>query len=663
MTEQEGHIKGKFDASNDPSVHVPARVNLPTVGLGKTYVYESDLIPVTDANNLFGYDAFEFAKLEKPMQEAVQAAFISAQTDRYLEARKLQISTYEKYHNDVCENMYVEQEGDADFVAQMDVLLCQSDDIKDKIIEEIGKGKSSEAAAESVYRAQMDRLLKLPDTEANAPFRSKAELLRDHLVVLQHHLHPTKEYTSLRDAPDGSIVVAKTIPPAEMFSFIDRKTGRLRLSGAGLSEANPKGHSGMMAKSLGIPVAFFNSEHAPNIKSGYDAIVDGASGSGALILHPSAAVLNKFIRQQEILAQNAEALAQRHDPSRQLRTLDGMPVHVLGNFGAAPEVYSYRHARVEGIGLYRTEMAENLRTESAYEIDEDHWHKIFEQNLRECSGDQGYVTATIRTLDIAGDKAGRHVKKTEEGKAAYELKVTRTQMGALARLNQKLEEQGHSGKIKIMIPMIASPDEMSEYQQMMDEIAAERNVPTIKLGCMGEVPALFDKLDKLDVAFMSIGSNDLIHFILEADRYSAGTASFYDPTDPSVLMALEKAADFGKEKDIPISLCGDMASEARYVPLVIGAGIMNLSCALNSAPVTKEIASRIDVNEARTLFQLLKDTDRRADRERILDHFNATRLGLSPEGKLDMDWSEHTRRDFAPSSALELPDIEPDAPA
>ncbi|MBK6895860.1 MAG: hypothetical protein IPH06_04645 [Alphaproteobacteria bacterium] len=661
MTEQDGHIKGKFAASNDPAVHIPARVNLKTVGVGKTYLFEADLIPVTDGHKLFGCDAFEFAKMEKPMQEAVQMAFVAEQTAVYLEARKLQISTYEKYHHYVCENMYVEQEGDADFVAQMDVLVCQDEGTMREIIGEIHKGKSAEAAAEAVYRPKMNRLLALPDTEEYAAIKPKAELLRDHLIVLQHHLHPTKEYTSLRDAPDGAVVVAKTIPPAEMFSFVDRQTGGLRLAGAVLTEANPKGHTGLMAKSLGVPVAFVNPEHMPTMKFGYDAVIDGSSASGALILHPSAAVLNEFTRQRDILAQNAEALAQRHDSSRQLRTLDGTPVHVFGNFGASPEVPSYRKARVEEIGLLRIEMALNLRTDSAPEIDEDQWMKIIEHNLRECAGGDGYVRATIRTLDIAGDKAGKFAGKSNEEKAAYELKVTRTQMGSLARLNHKLEQEGHPGKIKIMIPMIASPDEMSEYQQMMDEIAAERNVPTIKLGCMGEVPALFDKLDKLDVAFMSIGSNDLIHFILEADRYSAGTASFYDPTDPSVLMALEKAAVFGKEKDIPISLCGDMASEARYVPLVIGAGIMNLSCALNSAPVTKEIASRIDVNEARTLFQLLKDTDRRADRERILDHFNATRLGLSPEGKLDMDWSEHTRRDFAPSSAL--PDREPGAPA
>lgn len=653
MTEQEGHIRGKFSASNDPSVHVPARVNLPTVGVGKTYLFEADLIPVTDGNQLFGYDAFEFSKLDTPMQEAVQAAFVEQQTARYLEARKLQISTYEKYYNYVCENMYVEQEGDADFVAQMDVMLCQSDDLKDKIIAEIQRGKSAEAASESVYKAQMDRFLAMPDTEANAQFRSKAELLRDHLVVLQHHLHPTKEFTSLRDAPDGAVVVAKTLPPAEMFSFIDRKTGKLRLAGAVLTDANPKGHTGLIAKSLGVPIAFVKPEHLPpNMKSGYDAIIDGVSASGALVVHPSAAVLSEFTKQRQILADTAEALAQKHDPSRQLRTLDGTPVHVFGNFGAAPEVFSYRNARVEGAGLYRSEMAQNLRTDSAYEIDEDHWYKIFEQNLRECAGGEGYVVATIRTLDIAGDKAGKFAGKSEQDKAAYELKVTRTQMGALARLNHDLEKKGHPGKIKIMIPMIASPDEMEEYQQLMNDIAAERNVAPIKLGCMGEVPALFDKLDKLDVAFMSIGSNDLIHFILEADRYSAGTTTFYDPTDPSVLMALTKAVEFGTDTNTPISLCGDMASEARYVPLVIGAGITNLSCALNSAPRTKEIVSRIDVNEARMLFQLLKDTGRRADRERILDHFNSERLGVWPDGQIDMEWSEHTRRDFAPSSEL-----------
>lgn len=638
-------ISDQFQVHNDSSHLVLAQVNLPIVAGGKIYVYENNPIPPTDSDKVFGYDPVEFVRLDEDVRKVIEARFIQEQTERYNRARLDLVGTYESYYENVMENMTVEMEGDVDVIIGPELGIAKDENgtLANEIYEEIKKGKSAEVAVHTVYQDKIDFL------KSNEFTERIAEQIEQQRTVLQHHLHPDISYSSLRDAPEGSIIFCKNLPPAEVMSFVNKETGTPRFAGLVCTEASLKGHAAIIAKSLGVPFALVDPKSLPTINSGVECIIDGMSGPGSIVLDPSEALKREIRMQHFGLVQDEDLLKKRSQSDEPIRTLNGEDVSIFANFGASLEAIPFREAHVEGIGLYRSEMAENMRSDSAPSISENHWIKIFRNNLKECSPDgEQFVSACIRTLDISGDKAGKFSKKTPEEKAQYEAKVTRTQMGALLRLNQEMEESGQGGKLKVMIPMIASIDQMEAMQAQMDELAAERGVPTIKLGCMGEVPALFDKLDRLNVAFMSIGSNDLIHGLLETDRYHASSSMNYDPTDPSVLKALEKAVQFGKDKDVPISICGDMASEPRYLALAIGAGIRTLSAGINRAPVAKEVVRRIDTREAEALFELIKETSSRTERERILDHFNASRLSLWPEGRVGMDWNEFARHPFAP---------------
>lgn len=643
MTDKPGDLQNKFAVSNDSSVVLPAGVNFPVVAIGKIYVYENDPIPATDSDRLFGYDALEFAKLPTQMQEAVQQSFVAEQTARYDEARKMLISTYEKNIETVHQSMTVEMEGDIDLIVEPELAIAQDDGIAKKIRGLIEKGKSAEAAVDEAYGKQ---IAQLRSNDFTARF---AEQIEQQLVVLQHHLHPTKVLSSLRDAPEGAIIFCKSMPPAEIMSFINKDTGENRFAGLICTEGSMKGHAAIIAKSLGIPFAVLKAESVPVVKNGYDCIIDGSSVGGNVVLHPSAAVMQESLSHKRRMQEIADQLESLGAASRDVQTLDGTEVAVYANFGTSLEAPAYRKANVQGIGLYRSEMAENMRSDSAPEIEEDQWLKIFRENIKAVSGPSGIIVPmTVRTLDIAGDKAGRFAGKSPEEKAAYEAKVTKTQMGALLRLNHELTQSGSPNRIKVMIPMIGSVEQMEKMQKQFDDRAAELGVPSFKLGCMGEVPALFHKLDRLDEAFMSIGSNDLIHGLLETDRYHASSSIHYDPTDVSVLRVLDRAVCNGKEKDIPISMCGDMASEPRYLPLVLGSGITNLSTGIKASAMTKAVVRRIDMQEVQQLVQILKNTQGREDRERILDDYNATRLGLYKDGQLDMSWRPDTRRPFLP---------------
>ena len=641
MAEKPGDLTETFEAAHsDTSVHVDAQINFPTVALGKIYIYENDPIPPTDTDMLFGMDALEFSKLDDEIQESVQAEFRAKQLPRYEEARKLLINTYEQYLQSVSENMTVEMEGDADKLIEPEVAFAKDEGLAKKIMDQISEhGKSAEAATHIVYQQMIDRM------SASEFTKRIAEQMEQQRTVLQRHLHVEKTVATLRDAPEGSVVFCKSVPPAEVMSFIDTETGAPRLAGVICTEGSMKGHAAIMAKSLGIPFARVDPDTLPTIKNGYDCVINGPEKE--VIFHPNNAVLDEYRAERDHLADVREELSGRGMKTRGVKTMDGQSIAVMGNFGNSFETGAFRDAHTSGIGLYRTEMADNMRSDGAPEISEELWYKIFKQNLEECSDqDDVPVSAMIRTLDIAGDKAGRHGDKSPEAKKKYEEQVSHRQISALLRLNHDLTEQGHKNKIKIMIPMIESPDQMKRWQDVVDKQAEDLGVKSIKLGCMGEVPALFDKLDTLDVAFMSIGSNDLIHGFLQTDRYHATSSVGYDPTDPSVLSALEKAVDFGQERNVPISICGDMASEPRFGALAVGAGVSRFSTGINSAPVMKEIFRRIDSQEADQIFQRLKHTDSREERERILDHYNETRLGLHADGTIDMGWSKDNRQDF-----------------
>ena len=317
--------------------------------------------------------------------------------------------------------------------------------------------------------------------------------------------------------------------------------------------------------------------------------------------------------------------------------------------------------------------------------------------MQACSRDgseSGLIGTTIRTIDLAGDKS--QIKDREE-RNARQLEITKTQMRAFAWMYRELEEKGKLDKLKIMIPMVESAEHMAKMQALMDEQAkkaledriasltaqlnptatmvkppegAERiaieteianlerdietgNIPKIKLGCMYEIPALSGDLATIETSFISVGSNDLIHALLDIDRYSRESIKKYDPTNRTVLHDLKRVVDVGRDRGIPVSICGDMASESKYTALLIGLGYRNLSADPNSVPIVKEISSRVDVAEAEALFETLYDPKwTRAQREEILADFNEKRLGLDKNGKVDLDWDGPTEEWTPPAPGV-----------
>jgi phosphotransferase system enzyme I (PtsI) len=245
---------------------------------------------------------------------------------------------------------------------------------------------------------------------------------------------------------------------------------------------------------------------------------------------------------------------------------------------------------------------------------------------------------TIRTLDINGDKALGYAGSSNEVNPVLGLRairyclqnpdVFRTQLRAILRAAAR-------GNVRILFPMITGCDELSEARQMLSEaaesLAAEglEHNPDIEVGVMIEVPSAVVMADQLaDMCdFFSIGTNDLIQYSLAIDRGNRHVAYLYDPLNPAIIRMLKHVADVAQRKKIRIAMCGEMAGEPIYVPILLGLGITELSMNPHAIPVVKRMARGLSVLDARKFVKEIGDLTsakkiNQMARERFSDHLD-----------------------------------------
>jgi phosphotransferase system enzyme I (PtsI) len=306
-------------------------------------------------------------------------------------------------------------------------------------------------------------------------------------------------------------------------------------------------------------------------------IVDG--GGGRVTADPGEAEQQAYRAQLAALAESRAAVEQfRFRPA--LRK-SGAPIEVLINVAGVEELDQIDASCCDGIGLMRSEF---LFRDGAPLPDEDTQYRAYSRFLAWAQG----RPVTIRTLDIGGDKPVRGLTPEGESNPFLGLRgvrltlaheeVFRTQLRALARA-------AVHGPLKVMIPMVTVPEEITRTADLFEACRAElsqRGVPVKAppLGIMVEVPAVAIAPDLFRAAdFFSIGSNDLTQYVTASSRDDARVAALNDPAHPAVLRLIESVARHGRETGTPVSLCGDMASEPRHIAALLAAGITSLSVA------------------------------------------------------------------------------------
>lgn len=385
--------------------------------------------------------------------------------------------------------------------------------------------------------------------------------------------------------PDGSVIVAEELLPSDT-AVMDFSKIRAFVTEKG----SVTSHVSIIARSHGIPALVGLKGCLDEIKDGDDLLVNGTLGT--LVVNPDHESAMQFDALMAIGEKTAEmissaAFSRAISPS-------GKEIRVYGNAGNIDEVRSAIERGADGIGLFRSEF---LYMMEGTLPSEERQFEAYRDAARLCSG----KPLTIRTLDIGGDKALPYFNLPKEdnpflGFRAIRVSLKRpdlfkTQIRAILRSSAY-------GNVRIMLPMIATLDEVQTAKGLIVDCMAEldsEDVPyneNIEVGIMIETPAAVIIADLLagEVDFFSIGTNDLTQYIMAADRGNSDVAYLYDPKNRAALRAIGMAVDAASKAGIPIGVCGEMASDPSATAILIGLGVDSLSV---SAPAVAKIKYRI----------------------------------------------------------------------
>ncbi len=396
------------------------------------------------------------------------------------------------------------------------------------------------------------------------------------------------------DIPDlgyDSILVAHDISAVDVVAFAKHHAiGIATDTGASTS------HSAIVAKSLGIPTVMGLEDITLRASPGDTIFIDGFKG--VAVLDPEEDEQEEFRqRKTSYIALEKKLLEYAKLPGR---TLDGREIKVNANIEITEELNHAVCYGAEGIGMYRTEF---LFTKSGYFPDEDEQYESYKKVISALSS----PLVTIRTLDIGGDKFPPGMEPSTRLNPALGLRgirfslkdegTFRTQIRAILRAADKR-------KVRILIPMVSDMAEITESKSIISEIAAELGrQDSWDIGVMIETPSAAVTASDIseEVDFLSIGTNDLIQYTLAVDRVNEHVSYLYTPFHPAVLRLIKGVIDSAHSKGIPVSVCGEMASQLPCVPLLVGMGVDELSMNTYSIPRVKKLLSAITSKESREI--------------------------------------------------------------
>jgi phosphotransferase system enzyme I (PtsP) len=404
-----------------------------------------------------------------------------------------------------------------------------------------------------------------------------------------------------------TIIIASSISPGELIMLRQEN-----LKGIILSKGGETSHVAILAKSFEIPMVIISRVMLREIRENDVLIVDGTSG---VIFHkPSEIIVREYQRLEDEKSQQGGRL----ETLRQLKpqTLDGFEVKLGANIGLLSDFELVEKYGADHIGLYRTEFPFLVRERFP---SEDEQVDLYRRVLEAAKG----KAVTIRTLDVGGDKFLSYLDYPREDnpylgwrsiRVSLELRdVFREQIRAILKASA-------FGSLRILFPMISSVREIKDTLSILNEEKErlrERNVPfddAIKAGLLLEVPAAAVILEKLlrYVDFVSVGTNDLVQFVLAVDRNNQKVAPIYNPLHPAVISTILNIVSVCKEKNKPVVICGEAAANPKCAYLYMGMDIDQLSMNAPSVPMIKHMIRNIEQDDAKEVLRrvlLMDDAD------------------------------------------------------
>ena len=399
---------------------------------------------------------------------------------------------------------------------------------------------------------------------------------------------------------ERQVVIAPALYPSEVLKFAAEGAAGIVLISGGVSS-----HVSILARSLSLPLVIAGYPGLLDVAQDTPVLMDAEQGN--VYVNPDQEIVTRF-EVRNLARKTATEHAGAMLP--ETRTKDGQRVYLRANINLLSELETARELKAEGIGLYRTEFPFLIRTAFPSEEDE---YRVYR---RLCDGMPGSVV-TFRTLDIGGDKLPSYWENTGEPNPQLGLRSIRFSLSHPEQFRQQvraiLRAGADSQALRIMFPMIMSLDEFYQVRAILDDILrslADEGTPhhaTPAVGVMIEVPAVVEIIDDLAgaVDFLSIGTNDLVQYLLGVDRMNALVAYAYRPEHPAVLRTLKRLSDAARKAGKEISVCGEMANDRDLLPFLLGVGIRHLSVDPHHLPVLQRRIGAITTEGARTYAERL----------------------------------------------------------
>jgi len=430
-------------------------------------------------------------------------------------------------------------------------------------------------SADYALRLQRDRLASVFEGMDDAYFRSRVEDI-DHVIGRVHAALHRRE-ADLQGVA-GEILVTDAIAPSEIAQL--QAQGVMAIVTAGGSALS---HSAILARSLHLPLVVGAAQALQQVNDGDVLVVDG--GSGLLVVEPDADDLRAHRERARAEKRERKQLHRlRREPSR---TRDGVDIRLYANAESREDVAEAHALGAAGVGLYRTEFLflnrpESQRNELPGEEEQFHAYRDVVLGMTGRS-------VTLRTLDVGADKADRTgLALSNEPNPALGLRGVRLSLARPevfdTQLRAMLRASGY-GPIRILVPMVASREEIVAVSRRIKRVARKLRseghevAENIPFGAMIEVPAAAIALSSLidTVDFISIGTNDLVQYLLAADRGNEALGDLATPMHPAVLRLLHDVIATARAHGKPVAVCGEMAGDALFVPVLLALGLEEFS--------------------------------------------------------------------------------------
>jgi len=475
------------------------------------------------------------------------------------------------------------------------LLMLEDRVVIDEVIRMIREQKVN---ADFAFHAVTDRYIAAMAKEEDEFFRERVDVLRDLTGRVLDNLLEVKDSFDLKHLAEPCILVSHELSPSTT-AQLDRKM----VLGFATDIGGKTSHTAIMARSLDIPAVVGLQNASEELETGDYALLDGYNGT--VIVNPTDQTLFQYGQLEKNKASLDEKL--REILWQPAVTLDGKPIHLSANIEDQHDVESVIAHGAEGVGLFRTEFLFINRESLPGEEDQYRAYRQVAAALKPHH-------VIIRTLDLGGDKFASHLQLAKEmnpflGWRAIRFclaqpEMFRAQLRAILRASAE-------GNVKMMYPMISGLDEWNRatalVEQCKNELRAEK-IPfdeNMEVGAMIEIPsaALIADAFAKRVKFFSIGSNDLIQYTLAADRTNEKVSHLYEPTHPAIIRLIKTTVDAAHRQNIWTGVCGEIGGDPVLVPLLIGLGVDELSCAPAVIPEVKYIIRRLKMAETQALAE------------------------------------------------------------